>query len=97
MILAYKRELQFFEEGNNQWVALQGIGLTSREGNYSLLISGEYDGESFSYSQTIRVKDGGYDRETLTVDLALLDPELSNLETDYLREVMNGASSEKFC
>jgi len=89
-------ELQFFEEGSNQLVALKCIGLASREGNYSIVISGEYEGESFSYSQTIRVKDGGYDRETLTVDLALLDPELSNLETSYLREVMNSASSEKY-
>ena len=88
-------ELQFFEESVNQWVALQGIGLASRAGNYSLIISGEFEGASFSYFQTIRVGDGAYERETLTVDPDLLDPELSKAESAFLREVMDGASPDK--
>lgn len=89
-------DLQFFEDGQYQWVALQGIGLASRAGNYSLIISGTFEGESFAYTQTIRVKGGGYERETLTVDPALLNPELSNAESALLRDVMDSPSPEKY-
>ncbi len=88
-------DLKFFQENPNQWVALQGVSLNSREGSYSLILSGEVEGKAFSANQIVRVQSGNYDRETLTVDPELLNSEVSNAETARLREVMAEASSEK--
>lgn len=46
-------------------------------------------------SQSVQVIDGGYERETLSVDPELLDPELSAAETAQIAEIISPASSEK--
>jgi murein DD-endopeptidase MepM/ murein hydrolase activator NlpD len=88
-------ELNFFEESDGVQVTLQGISLSSGEGNYTLTLTGQDENAFFSTQQVIRVDGGNYQRETLTVDESLLDPELSAREQVQLLEIANHASPEK--
>jgi murein DD-endopeptidase MepM/ murein hydrolase activator NlpD len=53
------------------------------------------DGSVFSFSQPVRVSAGGYDSETLTVDLVFLNPEQSAAETQQVNGMISEATPTK--
>lgn len=89
--------LHFFNEADNQQVALQGVPLGQENGAYSFTLSGTLaDGVSFEFAQPVRVLGGSYETENLTVlDPALLNPELSAAETKRVYEMVIEATPEK--
>lgn len=89
------RELHFFPESETNWVAIQGVGLTTTPGIYTLTITGTFDEADFAFSQPIRVLDGNYASETLTVGAEFLDSDLSDAESAIVRELVAPASDQK--
>lgn len=89
-------ELNFFDDGAGSLVAMQGIHALAEIGYYQLRISGALEnGESFEFEQTIRVADGGYSFETITVDPALLDPEVSASEDAQIIALVSNVTEDK--
>lgn len=89
--------LHFFNEGDTQLVALQGVPLEAESGTFPFTLSGVLtDGARFQFTQSVRVVSGGYQSETLTVlDPSLLNPELSDAETQRVYDMVTAATPEK--
>lgn len=78
--------LHFFPESDTQLVALQGVPLQAESGIYDFSLTGTMaDGATFYFNQPVRVQSGGYESESLTVDLQFLDPAQSDLETKQVQ------------
>jgi murein DD-endopeptidase MepM/ murein hydrolase activator NlpD len=91
----FGHQLNFFPEGSGL-VALAGIPLEAESGTFNFILAGTNpDGSAFEFSQPVRVEDGGYDRETLTVDLQFLDPEQSAAETVEVNKLIVEATPTK--
>ncbi len=91
----FGHELKFFPEGSGL-VALAGIPLEAESGTFNFTLSGANpDGSAFEFSQPVRVASGGYDRETLTVDLQFLNPEQSAAETIEVNKLIVEATPTK--
>lgn len=87
--------LNFFPEGSGL-VALSGTPLEAQSGTFNFTLSGANpDGSAFKFSQPVRVQDGGYDSERLTVDLELLNDELSAAETVRVNAMIVAATPVK--
>jgi murein DD-endopeptidase MepM/ murein hydrolase activator NlpD len=89
--------LHFFNEAENQQVALQGVPLGEEAGNYLFTLSGTLaDGVSFQFVQPIRILAGNYETETLTVlDPSLLNQELSTAEMNRVYGMVTEATPDK--
>jgi murein DD-endopeptidase MepM/ murein hydrolase activator NlpD len=88
--------LHFFPEDAGTQVALQGVPLEADLTTYDFNLSGTLpDGSTFAFSQPVRVSSGGYDSETLTVDLVFLNPEQSAAETVQVNGMISQATPTK--
>jgi murein DD-endopeptidase MepM/ murein hydrolase activator NlpD len=88
--------LHFFPTGDNQQVALQGVPLQAELGPYDFTLSGTLpDGAAFNFTQPVRVQSGGYDSESITVDLQFLDPTENELELENEIQLMAPAGPTK--
>lgn len=89
------KDLHFFpyEEGS---VALQGVHVMTEPGPYLLTIQGIVGaGEAFEFSQMVYVEDGGYGRETLTVDPLYLDLTVDRAESEFIASMTQEATPVK--
>lgn len=92
----FGHQLHFFPESESNFVALAGVPLEAGSGTYDFTISGSLPGgASFVFVQPVRVSLGGYEAETLTVDLAYLDPEKSAAETLQVSQMVLEATPTK--
>jgi len=88
--------LHFFSRAGDGLVALQGVPLEAESGTYEFTLSGTLpEGTQFAFSQPVRVQKGNYESETLTVDLQLLEPELSEAETAEVYAMVAAATPTK--
>lgn len=91
--------LNFFNTGENNFVALQGVHVLADPGAYPLTIGGVMeDGAAFSFSQLVTVADGGYARESLTIDRDqeyLLDDEITVVESKIIKDIVTPVNPEK--
>lgn len=91
------KELHFFSEGGNRYVAIQGIHAMAEPGlaEFNLVVKAA-DGDSLSYQQMLLLQDGYYARdEPLTVDPATLDKAITAPEDDLVRNITQPASPQK--
>lgn len=89
--------LNFVQKEDGDYAVLQGVHAMTAPGYYPITLTGVLeDGTSFGFSQMIEVVAGGYGFETITVDAALLDPELDKTELDFIREITSPATSQKY-
>lgn len=86
--------MHFFAQEEGLWTALQGVPLEAL-GTQTLTVSGKLEDAPFVFSQLVRVQNGGYERETLSVPTEFLDAEVSTMETARVRETMSEATPEK--
>ncbi|TAK14935.1 MAG: LysM peptidoglycan-binding domain-containing protein [Anaerolineae bacterium] len=83
------RPLTFYTQDIGELVALQGVHAMLPTGLYPFAIEGTLaDGSGFSYSQLIAVQSGGYESESLTVDVDYLDDPQSQSENEFVAEVI---------
>ena len=88
--------LNFMEVEAGDYIALQGIHVMTEPGPYLLSLSGEFEnGRAFEFSQFVRVSDGGYGQETITVDPQFLDPTVDNAEIEFVANLTSPITSEK--
>ena len=89
-------ELQFFPEGDGNWVAMQGVPLEAEGDTTTFSISGTLaNGFGFIFSQPVRIQSGGFARANLFVDPEFLDGERSVTETAQVTEMMSAVTPEK--
>lgn len=95
------RELVFFPEADGRtYTAFYGVYAFTPPGTYPLtLMLTTDDGVSTMFSTELRVADGRYGNETITVpesQEALLDPEVNSAEHELIAGVMRGHSPERY-
>ena len=76
--------LHFFNDGKNNYIALQGIHAMQEPGNYPLVIQGMFaDGTSFGFTQNIAIRAGSFPFDPpLTVDPSTIDPAITQPENE---------------
>ena len=76
--------LHFFNDGKNNYIALQGIHAMQEPGNYPLTIQGSFaDGTPFGFTQLINVQAGRFPYDPpLTVDPTTIDPAVTGPENE---------------
>jgi murein DD-endopeptidase MepM/ murein hydrolase activator NlpD len=68
-------ELNFFHNGEREYVALQGVHALTEPGFYPLIVEGELEtGVPFGFSQMLLVSPGNYIFESLVVPPETIDP-----------------------
>ena len=89
--------LHFFNDGKNNYIALQGIHAMQEPGNYPLTIQGTFtDGTPFGFTQLINVQAGRFPFDPpLIVDPATIDPEVTQPENDLWSSLSAPATSIK--
>lgn len=89
--------LHFFNDGKNNYVALQGIHAMQEPGNYPLTIQGVFaDGTLFGFSQLINIQAGRFPFDPpLTVDPSTLDPAVTGPENELWSSLSAPATSQK--
>ena len=89
--------LQFFPDGENSFVALQGVHAMTEPGAYPLRLEATYpDGSVESYEQMVLVTSGGYPNDPLLiVPPATLDASITQEEQDDLIATISVASPEQ--
>jgi murein DD-endopeptidase MepM/ murein hydrolase activator NlpD len=90
-----EKDLHFFpyEDG---FVVLQGVHVMTEPGPYLLTIQGVIgEGNPFEFSQMVYVEDGGYGRETLTVDPLYLDLTVDRAEAEFIASMTQEATPVK--
>ena len=90
--------LRFFPNGENQWVALQGIHAMAMPGINSFTLSGKLaDGQAFSFEQMVVLQAAGYTREDINgVDPTTIDPVVTKPENDQVAAIITPATPEKY-
>ncbi|HNB50796.1 MAG TPA: peptidoglycan DD-metalloendopeptidase family protein [Anaerolineales bacterium] len=87
----------FFTVESGHYAGLQGVHALASPGLYPLTITGTLpDGTTFTHSQPVIVRERGYLFESITVPPALIDPETTNKEEDFLRPFVNQFTSQKY-
>ncbi len=89
--------LHFFSDGENNFVALQGVHAMTEPGAYPLKLKATYpDGHVESYEQMVLIVSGGYPNDPiLIVDPETLDPTTTQDEEQDLLETISQISPEK--
>jgi murein DD-endopeptidase MepM/ murein hydrolase activator NlpD len=91
------RRLTFFEHGDGDYVALQGVHVMSTPGFYPISIVGALpSGEIFELTQLVEVKEGEYESEKITVDPSYLDPAVTQPEEEYIAAIASAITGEKY-
>jgi len=90
-------DLHFFSTGNGEYVALQGIHALQEPGLYPLTLTGQLpNGTSFSFSQSVYVRDGNYPYDPpLSVSPELIDPAVSGPEDAQWADLAKPVSPDK--
>ncbi len=89
-------KLNFFDTGEGNYVALQGVHAQIDPGLYPLSIQGEMqDGAIFNFSQLVKVVGGGYGREDIEVEDYYLDDEINNTEFALLESLVTPVTPDK--
>jgi murein DD-endopeptidase MepM/ murein hydrolase activator NlpD len=87
----------FFPVEPGQYAGLQGVHALADPGLHALAIQGTLaDGSIFIHSQPILVRPRGYLFETITVPPALIDPETTNQEEEFIRPLVNQVTPQKY-
>lgn len=91
------QELQFFPNGNNEYVALEGISAIADPGLVSFVLKGTEAGSSrFQFDQNILVQPGYYGEDPpLEVDPETLDLQVMESEDRQLTNLTQNATPEK--
>lgn len=91
------RELRFFPNGENTYVALQGVHVMSEPGIYPITVHGALaDGTQFNFEQMLVLKTLGYVQEKIDgVDPATIDPANTKPEEDQVKAIITPATPEK--
>lgn len=92
------RELHFFPNGDNNYVALQGVHAMADPGIYPITLRGtQADGGQFSFEQMIVLEALGYAQEKIDgVDPSTIDPAVTKPEDDQVKELVSKANPEKY-
>lgn len=92
------RELHFFENGQNSYVALQGVHAMSDPGIYPITILGRLpDGSQFSFEQMLVLEALGYIQEKIDgVDPSTIDPANTKPEDDQVKALITPATPQKY-
>lgn len=92
------RDLKFFPDGDNQYVALQGVHAMADPGIYPFTLQGKLsDGTQFSFEQMVILQALGYAREKIDgVDPSTIDPANTKPEDDQVKELVTPATPEKY-
>lgn len=89
--------LNFFDTGEGNYVALQGVHAQVEPGLYPLSIQGTMsDGANFDFTQLVKVADGGYGREDIQVEDYYLDDDINNTEFALLESLVAPVNTEKY-
>ena len=91
------KDLHFFSNGENDYVAIQGIYALAEPGlaEFGLEVK-TADGETRSYQQMLLLQDGYYPKdEPLTVDPATLDKAVTGPEDDLIRQTTAPANPQR--
>ena len=91
-------ELKFFPDGENTYVALQGIYARSEPGIYPFTLQGKLsDGAQFTFEQMVVLEALGYATEKINgVDAETLDPAITKPEDDLVASVVSKATPDKY-
>ena len=92
------RELHFFPNGENTYVALQGVYARLDPGIYPFTLQGKLsDGTQFSFEQMVVLEALGYATEKINgVESETLDPTITQPEDDKVAQVVAKATPEKY-
>jgi len=91
------KQLNFFDTGEGNYVAMQGVHAKADPGLYPFSIQGTLpDGGVFTYSQMVNVADGGYGREDLTVEDRFLEDEVNVRELALVESVVAPVTPQKY-
>lgn len=89
--------LNFFDSGQGNYVAIQGVHAQAEPGLYPLSIQGTMeDGAAFNFTQLVKVADGGYGREEIEVEDYYLDDDINNTEFELLKSLVLPVTPEKY-
>lgn len=91
-------DLHFFPDGDNTYVALQGVYAMLDPGIYPFTLQGKLsDGTSFSFEQMVVNEALGYASEKINgVDETTLDPTVTKPEEDLVNSVVSKATPERY-
>lgn len=92
------RELHFFPDGENSYVALQGVHVMSDQGIYPFTLNGTLkDGSHFSFEQMVILQPLGYIQEKIEgVDPATIDPASTQPEEELITGIISKITPEKY-
>ena len=89
--------LNFFPEGDNSYVSLQGLHALTDPGLYPLRLDAVIpDGSKQSFEQMVLVQSGYYPSEVLYVDPQSIDPAITKPEDDLVRSFVSNATPTKY-
>lgn len=95
--LLIDRPLNFASTDGRTHDALYGVYAFTEPGQYPLTLTiQDASGGTQTFTTSIRVKDGGYSREQITVDPDLLDENLNAAEHQILASAMSGYTPERY-
>lgn len=91
-------DLKFFPDGENTYVALQGIYARADPGIYPFTLQGKLnDGTQFSFEQMVVLEALGYATEKINgVEAETLDPTVTKPEDDLVASVVSKATPDKY-
>ena len=89
--------LHFFQQAENEYVALQGIDVTAQPGLSLLHLTGKnQDGSSFTIDQSLLLEAGNFITDPpLTVDPSTIDPNLTGPEDKQVLSIVTPATPDK--
>ncbi|GAB4579629.1 MAG: hypothetical protein Fur0022_23670 [Anaerolineales bacterium] len=91
------RTFPFYHLESGHYAGLQGVHALAEPGLYPLTITGTLpNGASFTHSQPVLVRALGYLFETITVPPALIDPEITQQEEDFVRPMVNQFTPQRY-
>ncbi len=91
------KQLHFYPDGDNTFVALQGIGAMHNVGLNKLEISSQQkDEETYRFEQYLITYETIYPSESITVDPITLDPDTQVSEDDFIAELVSHITEEKY-
>jgi murein DD-endopeptidase MepM/ murein hydrolase activator NlpD len=90
-------DLHFFPDGDNTYVALQGVHVMADPGIYSFSLTGKLqDGTQFSFEQMLVLEALGYIQEKIEgVDPSTIDPAVTKPEDDQISAIVAPSTPEK--
>ena len=92
----FGRDLHFFKDGEDGYVALQGVRALAEPGLYPLALQGKLaDGTSFGFEQMVPVQAGDFLYYTLTVPPETIDPAITKPEDEIWNALAEPATPER--